>query len=184
MIPPEAKKVFQGESFAVWQWPQKMYDGSVRTFETATRHDSASVICVTERGTILYETQTQPHKEKPFDSLPCGGIEEGEDAFVGAKRELLEETGYASDDWELMKNTRPSTRMDWNIFAYVCRGAKKVAEQKLEVGERIEVLEISFEELLDRADREDFPHLDIRTDLVRAKYDPVSRESFRKKLGL
>lgn len=32
-LPPQAKKVFTGQIFDVYQWEQEMYDGSFETFE-------------------------------------------------------------------------------------------------------------------------------------------------------
>ena len=35
-------------------------------------------------------------------NAPAGGLSDGEDPLVGARRELLEETGYAADDWRAL----------------------------------------------------------------------------------
>ena len=63
-------------------------------------------------------------------SLPAGYLEPREDALAAARRELLEETGYAADLWE------PLGRwvVDGNYgvgteHAFVARGARKVREQ-------------------------------------------------------
>ena len=40
LIPPEADRVFRGEIYEVYQWPQKMPDGSVETFEMLRRPDT------------------------------------------------------------------------------------------------------------------------------------------------
>ena len=46
LIPEEAKKVFQGEIFAVYQWPQEMFDGSFATFEMLRRADTVKILAV------------------------------------------------------------------------------------------------------------------------------------------
>ena len=43
-LPKNARRVFKGEIFEVWQWPQKMYDGSTETFEMLKRPDTTQVI--------------------------------------------------------------------------------------------------------------------------------------------
>src|SRR6266850_1797450 len=56
-------------------------------------------------------------------------VEEGEDPLAGAKRELLEETGYAADDWRALG----TWVVDGNYgvcseHAFVARGARRVNE--------------------------------------------------------
>ena len=41
LIPPEAKCVFRGKIFDVYQWPQRLYDGSTATFEMLRRRGIA-----------------------------------------------------------------------------------------------------------------------------------------------
>ena len=43
LIPREAGCVFRGEIYEVHQWPQKMPDGSVKTFEMLRRPDTVMV---------------------------------------------------------------------------------------------------------------------------------------------
>jgi ADP-ribose pyrophosphatase len=91
-LPPDAKLVFKGAIFEVWQWEQKMFDGSTQIFEKVKRPDSADVIAVVG-DKIVIETQEQPHRS-PFTCIPGGRCDENENPMDGAKRELLEETGH------------------------------------------------------------------------------------------
>lgn len=175
------KKVFSGVIFDVYQWDQKMYDGSTEVFERAVRDSAASIICVVD-GKILFQKQEQPHCEEPFMSLPGGRIEKGEDMLEGAKRELLEEMGYSGGEWELLQETNPGHKVHFKIACYIVRGALKTAEPSLDPGEKIEPMLVSFEELLDMADEDDFMHDDLRPLLIRAKYNEESREALKKKI--
>ena len=74
-----------------------MFDGSVATFEQLKRPDTAIVIAITPENKFIVLEEEQPNKPK-FLSIPGGRINEAEDPLVGAKRELLEETGFASED--------------------------------------------------------------------------------------
>src|SRR3989344_5876898 len=105
-IPSNAKMVFRGKLFEVWQWEQKMFDGSVEIFEHLRRPNTA-VVVPTVRDKILIEVQEQPHRFKPFLSLPGGKCNWEEDPLAAARRELLEETGYESGDWTLWKELNP-----------------------------------------------------------------------------
>ena len=104
--PDNAQKVFEGVLFNVYQWPQKMFDGSTITFESLERRDTVTIIPVTEDGKIIMTKQEQPCA-KPFLSLPGGIMDPGEAVFVAAKRELMEETGYLSDDWQEFLALKP-----------------------------------------------------------------------------
>jgi len=181
-IPEEAKLAFKGKMFEVWQWDQKMFDGTTQIYETIRRANTVEVITVTEDGKILLLEQEQPHKSKPFISLPGGRVEEGELPEDAVRRELREETGYDADNFELIKTCHPSGSIDWIIFLYVARNARIYGKQDLDPGEKIKVLPVSFEEFLNQADKNSFRHFLIKADLVRAKYDPVSRKEWEKKL--
>src|SRR6185503_10507816 len=128
-MPADAKLVFKGKIFEVYQWQQKMFDGSFETFERLKRSDTAVVVPITQEGEIMLIEEEQPGRP-PFVTFPGGrksGIEE--DPLFAAKREFLEETGYASDDWMLWNAVQPTSKIDWAIYTFVARGCKKIGEQ-------------------------------------------------------
>ncbi len=147
-MPENAKLVFKGEIFDVYQWEQEMFDGSVETFEKLKRPDTANILAFTDDGKIIIIDEQQPGKET-FFGLPGGRIEEGEDPAFAAKRELLEETGYASETIELWHSTQLINKIDWTIYFFVAKGCKKVAQQKLDAGERIEIQIVDFDKFLE-----------------------------------
>ncbi|NTV41572.1 MAG: NUDIX hydrolase [Candidatus Moranbacteria bacterium] len=147
-IPENSKKVFEGEIFDVYQWEQEMFDGSVETFEKLKRPDTANVLAFTEDGKVIIINEQQPGKET-FFGLPGGRIEDGEDPAFAAKRELLEETGYVCDSIELWHSVQLIHKIDWTIYFFVARGCKKVAQQKLDAGEKIEVQLVDLDEFLE-----------------------------------
>src|SRR3990167_3952892 len=147
-IPDQAKLAFKGQIFDIYQWEQEMYDGTTHTFERLKRPDTVIVIPVTEDGKIIICHQQQPDRES-FLSMIGGRIDEGEDSLEAGKRELLKETGYQSDGWVLYEQIQPFTKMEWEIFTYIAKGCRKVAEQNLDGGEKIELKFVSFEEFID-----------------------------------
>src|SRR5262249_7028087 len=94
-LPPDAKCVFKGILFDVYQWEQKMFDGTTATFEKLKRHDTVLVIPVTTGKKIIMLEQEQPARP-PFISFPGGRLEESENPLQAVHRELMEETGYAA----------------------------------------------------------------------------------------
>jgi 8-oxo-dGTP pyrophosphatase MutT (NUDIX family) len=59
----------------------------------------AAIIPITEDGEIYLVKQHRYTTNEITIELPTGNTD-GEDPFIAAKRELEEETGLASDDWE------------------------------------------------------------------------------------
>ena len=58
-IPKNARLVFNGKLFQVYQWRQKMFDGSYQIFERARRADSVITIA-TVKDKIVVLKQKQP----------------------------------------------------------------------------------------------------------------------------
>lgn len=181
-IPDDAKMVFQGKMFQVWQWDQLMFDGSTQKYETIRRANTVEVIAGTADGNVLLLTQEQPHKDGPFISLPGGRVEPGEKPDDAIVRELLEETGYEAEGFELYRTWRPSGSIDWVVYLYIAKNAKKVSDQNLDIGEKISVMTPTFDEFLDEVDKEEFRHFLVKSDLVRAKYDSKTKEQWMKRL--
>lgn len=145
-LPPHAKRVFTGVVFDVWQWEQEMFDGTTQTFEKAKRPDTASIIPVVGDKIMILE-QEQPG-QKPYLCFPGGQCNPDEDPADAAKRELLEETGYTSDEWSFLREEHPSNRMIWTLHTYVARNCRQVAEQTLDPGEKISITWVTFDEML------------------------------------
>lgn len=179
-IPPDAKRVFKGKIFDVYQWEQKMFDGSTETFEMIKRPNTLQIIPIVGDKIIMAEEE-QPNKS-PFLSLLGGREEEGEEPKESAKRELLEESGLESDDWELFRSYNPYGKLDWTIYLLIARNCKKVTGQKLDAGEKITLLEVSFEEFLEKIQDERFWGAEIANDIYRLSHDPKKLQEFKKKL--
>lgn len=183
MIPKNAKKVFSGVLFEVYQWPQKMFDGTIETFEMLRREDTAEVIAIKD-GKIMIQEQEQPNKPL-FLSLPGGRIPYDEDPLDGAKRELLEETGFTSDDWSLYRSVQPSHKLEWRIHVYVAKNCEYLQMPQLDPGERINIRWVTLDELIDLVDAGKLTQIeqDLRVELIRAKFDPTVKERFHQLLS-
>ena len=171
-LPEHAEKVFSGKMFDTYQWQQKMYDGSTKTFEKLKRPDTVVVFPVLSDGTILLTEQEQPGKE-PFIGACGGRMEEGEDILESAKREFLEETGYTASEYILWKAVQPTSKIDWCVYFFVAKGCKKVADQELDGGEKIELKKVTFDELLQIGRDKRFMEKEIIPNLYEALLDPV-----------
>lgn len=179
-IPKQAKRVFKGEIFEVWQWQQKMFDGSFAVYERIKRPDSVQII-PTYNGKIVIPHEEQPHFSRLF-GLFGGRLDEGEEALLGAKRELLEETGFVSDDWELLKTNEPYRWVEYQSHLFAARNCRKVAEPKPDAGERIEIREVSFEEFIEITSSEEFRNKILAADVLRMRLDKHKFVAFKQKI--
>jgi ADP-ribose diphosphatase len=179
-LPPNAKKVFQGKIFSVYQWEQQLYDGSTETFEMLKRPGTIQIIPTSDNKVYLsYEEQpTRPRTLTLFG----GRMEPDEEPLVTAQRELLEETGLKSDDWELLKTYEYEGKIEWPMYLFVARNCKEVGKQKLDPGEKIEVKKVSFDAFIEQASSENFWNQIVANDILRMRLDDKRLEAFKKKL--
>lgn len=178
-IPEGAEKVFDGIIFDVYHWEQKMFDGSTETFEKLKRVDTVNVIAMVGDKIILQE-QEQPGEK--FLSLPGGRCGKDEDHMEAMKREFLEETGYASKDIFFWKENQPFSKIVWKVKYYIARDCYFVQEPKLDAGEKIKTRFITFDELLELSENENFDDSFMRYYLLRLRLHSEEKEKFKKLL--
>lgn len=115
--------------------------------------DWVNVIAITKDRRMVLERQYRHGLGKTCFELPCGVIEKGETPLEAAKRELLEETGYAGGEWKQWMTLSPNPSTSNNLtHSFLAVGVEKVSGQHLDATEDIEVSlqDIGFvRELLD-----------------------------------
>ncbi|HEX8931777.1 MAG TPA: NUDIX hydrolase [Patescibacteria group bacterium] len=168
-VPASAQKVFQGVIFSVYQWQQQMFDGTTEIFEMLKRPNTIEIIA-TQGDKILLSRQSQPTKHNYY-ALFGGRAEENEEPLVTAQRELLEESGLVSDDWELIKIYQPMHKIDWEIYLFVARNCKKIGEPDLDPGERIETISCSFSEFVKIVEHDDYWGIHLTLDLFKMQQE-------------
>lgn len=156
----EAQIAFQGNFFKVWQWPQELYDGSIATFESLSRADTVTILALTKDQQVIMTKQSQPGLGE-FLSMPGGVMDEGEMVLQASKRELLEETGYSSDDWYFLFCGQMNSRIDWANFYLVAKNCELVSEKNLDPGEKIEVELFDWERFSKVVKKEEFRQSDF-----------------------
>ncbi|MES2223765.1 MAG: NUDIX hydrolase [Patescibacteria group bacterium] len=156
-LPDHAKKVFQGDRWSVYQWEQKQFDGSVIIFESVKRFDSVIVYPVIDEKIVILEEQ-QPHWLKASDTIVAGGINNDEDIFDAARRELEEETGMVFKDFYLVNSEQKSKDVQSNVYVFIAKNLIAQKKPKLDAGERTTSREVSFDELITLAKQRKFFH--------------------------
>ncbi len=162
LVPKEAEKVFKGIIYDVYHWKQKMFDGSLSTFEMLKRSDTIKAIAIKDEK-IVITRQMQPNS-KEFLDIP-GGMHDvdDEDEFTAAKRELQEETGLVCKNWRLISIKQPHNKIEQFVYIFLAWDVIDQTEQKLDNGERISVELVSFEKFKSLLGTDDFrsPKMDI-----------------------
>ncbi len=180
-IPDDAKLVFKGKIFDVYQWEQEMFDGSKEIFEKLKRPDTVVIFPVLPDGRILLIEQEQPGKGS-FTDIPGGRVDAGEGILDAAKRELLEESGYEAEEYVLWNSRHPTSKIDWVVYVFIAKRLKKVSDMHLDAGERIKLKPVAFDEFIEIATKEGkiADIQDVLLQLMEAKLDPKKMEELRK----
>ncbi len=110
--------------------------------------DWVNVIAITEDGQFVMERQYR-HGTKSVDFELCAGtVEKGEQPVEAAKRELLEETGYAGGDWKLFCISAPNpAAMTNRNYTFLAQGVKYTGARHLEKTEDIDIFLMNYVEL-------------------------------------
>lgn len=112
--------------------------------------DWINVIAITEEGHFVFVRQYRYALDLDSIELCAGVIEQGETSEEGARRELLEETGFGGGEWtEIMTiGQNPSTCSNWT-HCFLATGVEKLQEQHLDRTEDIDVMLLTRDEVLE-----------------------------------
>jgi len=112
-----------------------------------------NVIAINEDGLFVMERQYRHAAGVTCFELPCGVMEEGETPLEAAKRELLEETGYANGEWTQLMSLSPNSSSVTNMsHSFLAVGVEKVSDQHLDATEDLSVHLLTKEEVWDLLD--------------------------------
>lgn len=113
--------------------------------------DWVDVIALTaERNIVLVDQYRHPVGQVRTE-FPAGTVDDAEEPLAAIKRELLEETGYASDDWHLLGTAPVWPSLQTNrIHSFLALNARRVADQDLDEGELIRTHELPFTDFIEQ----------------------------------
>ena len=138
-------------------------DGSVfEPYYSYSRRDYVVIVASDEDGKYICVRQFRQGIKEVTTEFPAGGIERtdgreygagrdsstSEDALQAAKRELLEETGYVSDDWRhLLTVPSNATIADNYAHIFAAKNCRKSGTQNLDETEFLNVRKYSADEI-------------------------------------
>lgn len=110
--------------------------------------DYINVVAITRNGRFLVFRQTKYSIDGTTLATVGGYLEAGEDPLAAAKRELLEETGYAADEWQPLGSFAvDGNRGAGNAHFFLAAQAYPVAPIDADDLEEQELLLLSREEI-------------------------------------
>jgi 8-oxo-dGTP pyrophosphatase MutT (NUDIX family) len=106
-----------------------------------------NMVAITEDNQVIFVKQYRHGASQIMVELPAGVVEENEDPEIAARRELLEETGYAFDDISYVCELYANPATSGNLtYTYLLTGGRKVQEQELDPSEDIDVVLMDLED--------------------------------------
>lgn len=144
----ETKRVFDG-FLKIDKLEIELPNGEKIQRELVYKKDATAIIAIDENDNVLLTKQPRVGNGKLESvEIPAGLIEVNEEPLVAAKRELLEETGYASENWTELTHFYPDPACCCSrTFLFLAQGAKKVSELNLDPDEFLEAFSMKRQEL-------------------------------------
>ena len=124
---------------------------SIEDFYSVTIPDAAAIVAITDDKKIVLKKEYKHTTGEELIEVPAGMFEpEEKDGLVVARRELLEETGYISDEWKYLGDTvESSSKLTNRMHIYFAMNCKKIAEQSLDRTEELDVMVVPFEKAIE-----------------------------------
>jgi 8-oxo-dGTP pyrophosphatase MutT (NUDIX family) len=128
---PERKTVFATPWFQV----QEAASGGKHPNYSINSPDFVTIVAVTEKNELLLVRQFRHAIAETTLELPAGHVEKDETPEQAAHKELLEETGYVTDNLEFIASLSPSTsRFTNRLHCYFAGNAKLAPGAEVEAG--------------------------------------------------
>ena len=143
------ERVFDGKLLKVHRDRVRLPDGSEGTREYIRHPGAVAIVPLFDDGTLLLERQFRYPHRREFIEVPAGKLEPNEPHLETAKRELLEETGYAAEEWTHLSVIHTAIAYtDEAIDIFLARKLRKLRDASLDAGEFVETLVVPFPEAI------------------------------------
>lgn len=142
--------VYKGHIIDMYKDTVKIPNGNIAEWDFIGHKGAAAVLPVLKNGNVLMVRQYRNALDRYTLEIPAGGLESPDEPMIDcAARELEEETGYKSDNLEILLSLHTTVAFcNEKIEVFLARDLVKTS-QHLDEDEYIDVEEHSIEELLE-----------------------------------
>lgn len=117
-----------------------------------------NILALTKQEEVILIKQYRHGVQKVIWELPGGVVEQNETPLEGARRELLEETGYAGDTFIETGRVYPNPANQTNVHhSFLVLNAQKMSKQTLDATEDIDVYLFPLDQAIAMAKSGDLP---------------------------
>ncbi|MFN7823951.1 MAG: NUDIX domain-containing protein [Pseudobdellovibrionaceae bacterium] len=139
--------ILNGRFLKVWRDIVELPDGHTSFREYIKHPGAACVVPVLDNGNLILVRQFRYSVKQVFYEFPAGKRDSKESTLETAHRELEEEVGFQASQMDFLTKIHPVIGYsNEEIDLYLATGLKKT-QQRLDPGEKLEVIEMSPQEL-------------------------------------
>ncbi|MGE5140095.1 MAG: NUDIX hydrolase [Rudaea sp.] len=110
--------------------------------------DWVNIVALTKEKKIVTVRQFRFGAGHETTEIPAGMVDEGEAPEAAARRELEEETGYSTEQWQYLGWIQPNPAfLDNRCHTFLASEVVKTGEPRLDEGEDIQVQELTLDQV-------------------------------------
>jgi 8-oxo-dGTP pyrophosphatase MutT (NUDIX family) len=121
--------------------------------------DWVNIVAVTDAEEIVLINQFRHGISSSALEIPGGMVDEGEAPILSAERELLEETGYAANEFIEIGKVHPNPALFDNLcYTFLAKSAKKIKDPEFEGAEDIETTLYPSKDIMELIQKGEITH--------------------------